>query len=252
MTNKTNDGLAPPPGRRAGQHVSLVPTLQRLIHDYPAGIGIVKEFLQNADDAKASWLRVTFDERDHQAQRLPSPSMAPLMGPALLISSDQIFSLEDLDRIQAIGEGSKAQDAQKTGQFGVGFNTAYTVTDYPAFATRDLIRCFDPLEDSVAADGSPGREWGLAELWQSWPDWPKAFGIEPGRVDLDYTVFRLPLRRVEQARPDRLSQTPFTAVDVDQVFTEVVEFGSSLLLFTMNVLHLELHRILPNGEQRQI
>ncbi len=251
MTSKINHGL-PPPGRRAGQRVSLVPTLRRLIHDYPAGIGIVKEFLQNADDAQATWLRVTFDERNHPAQRLPSSSMAPLMGPAILISSDQVFSLEDLERIQAIGEGSKALDAQKTGQFGVGFNTAYTVTDYPAFATRDLIRCFDPLEDAVAVDGSPGREWELADLWQSWPDWPHAFGIEPGRSDLDYTVFRLPLRSADQARPERLSQTPFTAADVDHVFKEVVEFGSALLLFTRNVLHIELQRILPDSVQRQV
>ena len=57
---------------------------------------------KTADDAKASWLRVTFDERDHQAHSLPSPSMAPLMGPALLLSSDQVFSPEDLDRIREV------------------------------------------------------------------------------------------------------------------------------------------------------
>ena len=43
--------------------------------------------------------------------------MAQLLGPALLISSNQLFSDEDLERIQEIGRGAKAQDAEKTGQF---------------------------------------------------------------------------------------------------------------------------------------
>ena len=48
----------------AGQREKLTVRLAGLIRDYPRGPGIVKEFLQNADDAKARHLRVVMDWRD--------------------------------------------------------------------------------------------------------------------------------------------------------------------------------------------
>jgi len=123
----------------AGQTEPIVSRLRGLVRDYPAGIGVIKEFLQNADDAGATWVRFALDLRNHPADALPKTQMAALMGPALLIESDQEFSTKDLHDIQLIGEEGKVRDAGKTGKFGVGFNTAYNITDYPAFATTDLI-----------------------------------------------------------------------------------------------------------------
>jgi sacsin len=50
--------------RLFGQVERLTSRLRQLIHDYPEGLGIIKELLQNADDAGARVLRPTFDWRN--------------------------------------------------------------------------------------------------------------------------------------------------------------------------------------------
>jgi len=245
-------GALLPEGEAAGQKVSLVATIKSLIGDYPAGIGIVKEFLQNADDAGASWIKVTFDRRDFASSAEVPEKLRPLLGPSLLIESDQRFRDQDLDAIRRIGEGAKINDVARTGQFGKGFNTAYTVTDYPAFVTRDLLRCFDPLDDAVARPGEHGQQWKLRELWESIPAWPAAFGLPHDATDLETTVFRLPLRTPLQAREERLSPSPFTAEDVRGVFEEVRAFGPALLLFTRHVRDLRLCEISAQGKEREV
>lgn len=233
----------------AGQIEPIVSRLRGLVRDYPAGIGVIKEFLQNADDAGATWVRLALDLRTHRADALPNAKMAVLMGPALLIESDQDFSDKDLYDIQRIGEEGKVRDAGKTGKFGVGFNTAYNITDYPAFATNDLIMCFDPHRDAVAKEsGRPGGSWRLADLWRVTPDWPAAFGLEAGVVRLTRrTVFRLPLRTPSQASDERIAQAPCPPEHVEAIFDELAKWGSSLLLFLRSVLHVRAEIIRPDG-----
>ena len=47
--------------------------------------------------------------------------------------------------IQRLGEGSKSDDPNKTGQYGVGFNSVYHLTDVPTFLSDGKKLCvFDP------------------------------------------------------------------------------------------------------------
>lgn len=241
-----------PAGRAAGQRVRLETILRTLIRDYPAGIGIVKEFIQNADDAGASKLRVMLDRRTHRGADLPS-KLVGLMGPALLFESDQVFSDADLEAIRSIGAGTKQHDIARTGQFGLGFNTAYTVTDYPSFVTGDLLRCFDPFDDKVSQrEGDHGTEWFLKDLWDSCPTWLQAFGLEPGTQQLQRTIFRLPLRTPTQATAERLRDQPFTPDEAASMLKDVEAFGAAMLLFLRNMRHLDIRETSENGQIREI
>ena len=163
-------------GESFGQEERLTVRLRGLIRAYPRSVGIVKEFLQNADDAGATMLRVIWDEREHPRGLLPDPRMAPLQGPALLFVNDQVFRPADLDAIRRIGESSKATLGPKTGRFGLGFNTAYNVSDHPSFVSGGWAVAFDPHRNSVGRDGEgSGRRWALADLWQFAPDWLQPF-----------------------------------------------------------------------------
>ena len=48
-----------------GQHEDLTRRIQNIIRDYPFDITLLKELLQNADDAKAKKLYFILDKRTH-------------------------------------------------------------------------------------------------------------------------------------------------------------------------------------------
>ena len=93
--------------------------------DYPAGVGIFKEFLQNADDAGARRFAVLFDRHSHQRQPAAAPAeasaglLAPEMeewqGPALYVYNDAVFSEGDFESISHVGRSGKQDDLAKIG-----------------------------------------------------------------------------------------------------------------------------------------
>ena len=167
-----------------GQHEKLTVRLKRILEAYPAEMQILYELLQNADDAGASEVKFILDERSHPNERIFGDAWKPLQGPALIVFNDAPFTEADLAGIQNLGEGSKADDAQKTGQYGIGFNVVYHVTDVPCLLTSintgDNVLCvFDPhttfLDECSQAE--PGRMFRNAReyLAENFPDVFKSF-----------------------------------------------------------------------------
>ena len=183
--------------------------LAGLIRDYPRGPGIIKEFLQNADDAGARRLRVIIDWHDYGRDLAIGSPLRQVLGPALLLANDAVFTDDDFKGILHIGESGKRLTTSKTGRFGVGFNTAYNVTDYPKFS-REWMFCFDPHGDAIAERPEDhGRGFALSDLRSRHPRWLQSFGA----AGLDTTsnlhigtIFRLPLRTSERARISEISQ----------------------------------------------
>ncbi len=233
-----------------GQRERLTVRLKSLIRQYPRGPGIIKEFIQNADDAGSEWVRVVLDWRDHRTGGPEEENLADVLGPALLIANGSVFTDDNFDAIQKIGEGDKRLSATKTGRFGLGFNTAYNVTDYPNLVSRDRMYCFDPHEGPVA----PKRETGLG-LWleglrQQFPSWHAAFGAAGLASDADFhsgTIFRLPLRSPERAAKSEISHEPFDESTFQAIVERLVGDGPAMLLFTRNVLHLTIEEIPAAG-----
>jgi sacsin len=92
---------------------------------------------------------------------------------------------------------------QKTGRFGLGFNTCYNVTDYPSFVTGEYVVCFDPHQNAIAnAGGRHGVRGTLEAVWETSADWLMTFtpaGLAERAASHDGTIFRLPLRTPDQA-----------------------------------------------------
>ena len=56
------------------------------------------------------------------------------------------FEENDFQGIASLGEGSKQDEIEKTGRFGVGFNSIYHITDCPMFISDNKsFVIFDPL-----------------------------------------------------------------------------------------------------------
>ena len=73
----------------------------------------------------ATKMCVVLDKRTHKGERLPSEEWKELQGPSLLVWNNMNFSDNDLQGIQKLGLGSKRDDLESIGQFGIGFNIVY-------------------------------------------------------------------------------------------------------------------------------
>ncbi|KAJ7380157.1 hypothetical protein OS493_010868 [Desmophyllum pertusum] len=116
-------------GIPCGQKEKLTNRLKRILTGYPCEKEILKELLQNADDAQATEICFIKDPRQHPHKRVFEDSWQLLQGPALCVYNNKPFTKADIDGIQNLGEGSKGDDPNKTGQYGVGFNAVYHLTD---------------------------------------------------------------------------------------------------------------------------
>lgn len=260
-------------GRRTfNQTERITARLKDLVRSYPKGLALVKEFLQNADDAGATDLRVIYDRRTHTGSFLNTPGMKVALGPALLFFNDRCFNNTEFDGIQNISQSIRAHDAARTGRFGQGFNTCYSVTDHPSLMTRIYIgddENGEPEYETVIAWFDPhhwiefeGEEiiknayaWDLWYAQERWHDWVKTFAPAPPHKQWNTksnsfpgTVFRLPLRSDEDVQKSEIFEETFLDEHFNGILKEVQKVGPALLVFLRSVMSLEIREIDGNGK----
>lgn len=101
-----------------GQKVDLTQRIREVLANYPEGTTILKELIQNADDAGASKVIFCLDRRLHGTDSLAYGALAEWQGPALLAFNNATFVEEDFESISRIGDSKKRGQAWKTGRFG--------------------------------------------------------------------------------------------------------------------------------------
>ena len=234
-----------------GQKEELVNRINRILSGYPMDESIFKEMIQNADDAMASEIHFINDTRKLPDEKVFCEEWKPLQGPALCIYNDKSFTLDDLDGIQKLGEGSKQSDITKTGQYGVGFNCVYHLTDAPSFMTTissddecrsnseisgTVLAVFDPnchfLPDSDSSN--PGALYKgevitkmFADVYSGYLQCNKKYNINKCG-----TMFRLPLRIYESKKISGLNGKVVSTEEIDKLLTKLFNQEShELLLF---------------------
>ncbi|XP_053401274.1 sacsin-like [Mercenaria mercenaria] len=187
-----------------GQNESLVTRLTGILEDYPCDSSIMKELIQNADDAGATEIYFIKNYISHSTERIFGDE--GLQGPSLCIFNDSYFTEDDFRGIRSLGVGSKREDPSKTGQYGIGFNAVYHLTDVPSFLTKGpglgnggQMCIFDPLMAYLkghATNDNPGIKCDVELMAESFPDmllgYPVISSIEKSGQG---TIFRLPLRQ---------------------------------------------------------
>ena len=202
MTNDTT---------RVGKGISGGPlreikAIQSLLKDVYSDPGtIVRELIQNADDAGAA--RVEFVVL---SQGIPDATNSLLHGPALLVANDGPFSSADAVALhQAIG-GSKEDDASKIGTFGLGLKSVFHICEAFAYIGAKESNRIEGVLNPWSGTG------GVSDEDPIHPDWNILDSHDSERLARtaselldglqDGLLLWLPLRRVEHLdRGDRLN-----------------------------------------------
>lgn len=166
---------------------------------YENGFPILKELVQNADDAKARTLVFGLHEGFRDA------SHPLLRGPGLWFFNDGAFEERDARDLRSFGINSKAGDADVIGKFGLGMKSVFHLCEalfYVAWDGAQLHReGLTPWKQD--ADGpSPHPEWDETDGadWARLTDHGKALAAE--RDCNTWFLLWLPLRMKEHLRTD--------------------------------------------------
>ena len=233
-----------------GQTSDLSTRLRGILHDYPDS-SLLKEMLQNADDAGATVLKVAFDAGGHSCENLPERFNAEAMqGPALLVYNDGVFSDEDMKSIQSIGGSAKKGNMTKTGRFGIGFNSVYCISETPTFCSGGSIAYFDPSCEHLPGRG-PGYKMDFSDeknkkMIANHPNLFSPFsrfGCKAVECEaFNGTLFRLPLRTAEQAEESNIRKVQCTPEAVHDLLAQFQAEAKEMLVFLKNVQRLEVHQ----------
>ncbi|XP_066542092.1 sacsin [Hoplias malabaricus] len=233
-----------------GQQEKLTVRIKNIIDAYPSKKDILKELLQNADDAEATEIHFVWDKRKHKTEKIFGEKWELLQGPALCVYNNKPFSDEDLIGIQRLGEGGKHGTLGKTGKYGLGFNSVYQLTDCPCILTGDKKLCIsDPNLNYVegATEASRGCMYVMDDKFkESFIDvyqtfLPEKFALQSG------TMFRFPLRTEKMAEQSDISKHTVKDYDMNTLMCTLTEDPEGLILFLKHITKIQFHEINENG-----
>ncbi|MCO5547277.1 hypothetical protein L7F22_000724 [Adiantum nelumboides] len=101
-----------------GQKVDLTRRIREILSNYPEGTTVLKELIQNADDAGATQVSFCLDRRKHGEDTLLYKELAPWQGSALMVYNNAEFSADDFESISKLGGSKKGDQPWKAGRFG--------------------------------------------------------------------------------------------------------------------------------------
>uniref|UniRef100_A0A1X7UXC8 Sacsin/Nov domain-containing protein n=1 Tax=Amphimedon queenslandica TaxID=400682 RepID=A0A1X7UXC8_AMPQE len=234
----------------AGQHEPITTRLRNILKEYKDGLTIIKEMIQNADDAGATEVNILYDNRTHSTQNLILKGMADSHGPALIVHNNGTFTKEDFENITKLAGATKANQPLKIGKFGIGFCSVYHITDVPSFVSGEWLYIFDPtlqfLKGVVHDQSKPGKKikYQQSKIFSNCQDlvpYEGLFGFS-SLSDYEGTMFRFPFR----TSASQISSTVYNEHLVEDIKRDLIECGSKLLLFLQHVKRITFSSLRGN------
>jgi len=243
-----------------GQSESLKTRLNALLRDYNDGLAVLKELIQNADDAGAKEIHFVYDERQNSHARTILLDK-DLQGPALWTYNDAVFTEKDFESIVKLSGASKEFITDKVGRFGLGFNVVYNLTDVPMFISSTAIAIFDPHTRHLGQlinSAKPGIRLNLKTHKQKIQRVSDQFKPFNGLFECDLTeqstmtsfkgtLFRFPLRTPEQANCSDIIKKSYDKSEMMKLLLLLSQGGHQLLLFTQNVVKISVSHLANNA-----
>ncbi|XP_070555051.1 sacsin-like [Ptychodera flava] len=186
--------------------------------------------------------------------------MEMCQGPALWAYNDAVFTDEDLQNINKLAGGTKKEDTNKVGRFGLGFNSVYNLTDVPSLITRNFFIMFDPhtthIPNLIKCNSQPGIKLNLEKNPRVLRMYKDQFHVYNGifgcdlnkQASFNSTLFRFPLRRADAAKTSEISLKVYDQEQMEKLVNALEKQSLSLLLFTQHVKRVEVFQLRPESQ----
>ncbi|XP_025088800.1 sacsin-like [Pomacea canaliculata] len=231
----------------------LIRELRNVLDEYPDDGQILKEMIQNAEDAGASRVKILADSREFHRQEdariiKKHPHLKFFQGPALCVYNNEQFTEKDWEGIRMLHTSVKEKDPLKVGRFGLGFKSVFHLTDRLVIVSGEFIMYMDPFKGAdrycvrKRLAGTRGRELeslvrclDAVFLAGSPHSLDRVFNSQTGLFS--GTLFWFPLRRQES----ELSDTLYTEATLNDLLQAFKAEANSMLMFLKNLEKIELY-----------
>ncbi|KAJ3864304.1 hypothetical protein EV359DRAFT_81555 [Lentinula novae-zelandiae] len=229
------------------ERVDTASAIKGILDSYPSN-SILREILQNSDDAGATKQIFVLDHREHGTKNVVEDVLKRTQGPALLAVNDSVFTKSDWEAVRTIHGSNKSADETKTGKYGLGIRACYHVTDNIHILSGNQLVIFDPHEEFQTHPGGLALSLNKADPYQDQisafsgaiPDIPHSF--------LKATVVRLPLRTTVEAQRSKIKPSIVSTSDIQVLYQSFIQNELSVaLLFLKNIMSIELREITREG-----
>ncbi|CAG8501074.1 10025_t:CDS:10 [Diversispora eburnea] len=236
--------------------------LSKILDEYPDGSQILREILQNSDDAKSrqqifildrnTYPKKSLFETDLTGDGVTNLKLDRYQGPALLSKNDTIFEERDFSSLLSLANSEKRDQFDKIGVMGVGFNSIYHITDSPSFITGNNYVILDPHEWYF--EGGIKYDFVKDKLAESYPDQFAPFQISGSKElnkEFEGSLFRYPLRTANDVIVSEIAKKEYKPDDILDMFKKFYENESiNCLLFLKYIEVIKFYEI-KEGESEK-
>ncbi|KAJ1555227.1 hypothetical protein HK096_006500, partial [Nowakowskiella sp. JEL0078] len=240
--------------------------IKNVLGDYIEGPQIIRECIQNADDALASEVSIVLDHRTHPSENLLTSDLATFQGPSVLVYNNSKFSTRDFLSFTQPFNSKKQEDFSKIGKYGLGFlsgevlafdllqiskySAVYHWTDLPTFISGNYLVFQDP-HNKYLPEGKTGVRYDFVEtdIISIHKNHLEPFDVSIFEEPIDFTkpfegtMFRLPLRTAENAQNSSIKKTNVSPSDISMSLENFSHNNLESLMFLKYVERISVYEL---------
>ncbi|RIB26446.1 hypothetical protein C2G38_2267605 [Gigaspora rosea] len=223
--------------------------IKNILTEYPEGSQILREILQNTDDAQSSEQVFILDDNTYPSEKLFDPNLSRFQRPALLSVNNSIFEEDDFKSLLSLANSGKMDKCDKIGVMGIGFNSIFHITDICSFISGSSYVLIDPHGRGYCnkPKGQRGTKANFVKnnMKMKYPDQFEPFSVALNNNPLEGyykgTIFRYPLRTDKDVKDSKIAEKKYS---IEQISFYEIKKGSREREFIYEIKMINAKEIL--------